>query len=72
MWTPESDLGMPGNSLIFIPSVGPGYVDIKARPWNARKFFDIYTKCFTKIFGDNQSQTFLGSINCLSPIDNLF
>ena len=24
------------NSLLFIPSVGPGYVDTRVRPWNAR------------------------------------
>jgi len=24
------------NSLMFIPSVGPGYVDTRVRPWNAR------------------------------------
>nr|XP_057946060.1 glycoprotein endo-alpha-1,2-mannosidase isoform X2 [Doryrhamphus excisus] len=24
------------NSLIFIPSVGPGYIDVSVRPWNAK------------------------------------
>jgi glycoprotein endo-alpha-1,2-mannosidase len=23
-----------GNSLLFIPSVGPGYIDTRIRPWN--------------------------------------
>lgn len=24
------------NKLLFIPSVGPGYIDVRIRPWNAR------------------------------------
>lgn len=24
------------NSLLFVPSVGPGYVDTRVRPWNAK------------------------------------
>lgn len=28
------------NSLMFIPSVGPGYVDTRVRPWNARNTRD--------------------------------
>jgi len=28
------------NSLMFVPSVGPGYVDTRVRPWNARNTRD--------------------------------
>lgn len=28
------------NNLLFIPSVGPGYVDVRVRPWNQRNTKD--------------------------------
>lgn len=60
MW-PELSKFAKSNGLLFIPSVGPGYIDTEVRPWNAKntrkrlggkyytESFDNALKCGPKI-----------------------
>eukprot|EP00051_Salpingoeca_urceolata_P012667 m.156622 g.156622 ORF g.156622 m.156622 type:complete len:483 (+) comp17565_c0_seq4:167-1615(+) len=56
------------NHMIFIPSVGPGYIDVSVRPWNAqttrqRTGTEYYDKAFTAALAVNPELVSITSFN---------
>lgn len=49
------------NNMLFIPSVGPGYIDVRVRPWNGRNTKD-------REHGGYFEQSFKAAINSRPPM----